>query len=234
MQVELELKINRLNKPTENITFNVERMFNAGWAGSDREALQHHIDELAELGVPAPKHVPTLLALGNHLLTTSQDIQVHGDQTSGEVEWVLLWYKGEIFVTVGSDHSDRKLEAHSVAKAKNMCLNVIAADLWPYAEVKDHFGQMELSCTVTREGKVSPYQKDNCGALFPPGYWLEDLEKRLGAFEDGLVFFSGTIGTVEGLVVGEAYDFQLNDPVLNRTIKHGYKCKVLTGAIEDY
>ena len=110
----------------------------------------------------------------------------------------------------------------------------MAPDLWPYAEVKDHFGRMELSCTVTRGGTVSPYRKDRCAALLPPEYWLDDLEKRLGALEDGLVFFSGTIGTVKGLVAGEAYDFQLHDPVLNRTITHGYTCQVLRGAIEDY
>ena len=234
MIVELKLRVHRLNKAPETITFSVERMFNAGWAGSDRTAVQHHIDELAALGVQSPKHIPTLLALGNHLLTNSEDIQVHGDQTSGEVEWVLLRHKGEFFVTVGSDHSDRKLESHSVAKSKNMCLNVIAKDVWPYEEVKDHFGQLELSCSVTREGEISPYQKGNCDTLLPPTYWLDDLETRLGGLQDGLVLFSGTIGTVKGLVVGDAYNFKIHDPVVNRTINHRYSCKLLTGAIEDY
>lgn len=234
MQVELEFSLQRLNTAPEKITFSVKRMFNAGWAGSDPKALQHHIDELGKLGVPAPRHVPTLLALGNHLLTTSRDIQVHGDETSGEVEWVLLWHKGEIFVTTGSDHTDRKLESVSVAKSKNMCLNVIAPELWPYEEVRDHFDRLELSCTVTRGGRSAPYQQDRCAALLPPDYWIEDLQKRLGTLSDGLVFFSGTIGTVEGLVAGDGYDFALHDPVLNRTIRHGYRCEVMTGAIEDF
>ncbi len=145
MRVELELTVNRLNREPEKIVFNAKRMFNAGWVGSDRQALQHHIDELADVGVAAPKHIPTLLALGNHLLTHSRHIQVHGPQTSGEVEWVLLWHHGEILVTVGSDHTDRKLESVSVAKSKNMCLNVIARDLWPYEEVKDHFDQLRAA-----------------------------------------------------------------------------------------
>ena len=47
MRVELELTVNRLNREPEKIVFNAKRMFNAGWVGSDRKALQHHIDELA-------------------------------------------------------------------------------------------------------------------------------------------------------------------------------------------
>lgn len=234
MRVKLELTINRSNGEPEKIVFNAKRMFNAGWVGSDREALQHHIDELAAVGVAAPKHIPTLLALGNHLLTHSRQIQVHGPQTSGEVEWVLLWHQGEILVTVGSDHTDRKLESVSVAKSKNMCLNVIARELWPYEEVKDHFDQLRLRCTVTRSGMVSLYQEDLCEAILPPEYWIEDLEKRLGELEDGLVLFSGTIGTVEGLVTGDGYDFQLHDPVLKRSLGHGYTCEVMTGAIETF
>lgn len=234
MRVELELTVNRLNREPEKIVFNAKRMFNAGWVGSDRKALQHHIDELAAVGVAAPKNIPTLLALGNHLLTHSRQIQVHGPQTSGEVEWVLLWHQGEILVTAGSDHTDRKLESVSVAKSKNMCLNVIARDLWPYEEVKDHFDQLQLHCTVTRSGKISLYQEDCCGAILPPAYWIEDLEKRLGGIEDGLVLFSGTIGTVEGLVAGDRYDFKLHDPVLNRTVDHAYDCEVMAGAIETY
>ena len=234
MHVELELTVNRLNRGPEKIVFSAKRMFNAGWVGSDRKALQHHINELAAVGVAAPKNIPTLLALGNHLLTRSRHIQVHGPQTSGEVEWVLLWHRGEILVTVGSDHTDRKLESVSVAKSKNMCLNVIAPEAWPYEEVKDHFKRLELHCTVNRGGKESLYQEDRCGAILAPEYWIEDLRQRLGGLEDGLVLFSGTIGTLEGLVAGDGYDFQLHDPVLNRTIRHGYTCEVMAGAIETF
>ena len=53
------------------------------------------------MGVPAPQFIPTLFALGNHLLTTSDAIQVHGAKTSGEVEYVLLKHNDELFVTVG-------------------------------------------------------------------------------------------------------------------------------------
>jgi hypothetical protein len=216
----LDLNVHRLRSPVSEIQFSVRRVFNAGWAGSDRAAIQRHIDELAEMGVPAPRFIPTLFALGNHLLTTGDAIQVHGDKTSGEVEYVLLKHNNELYVTVGSDHTDRRLEAHSIPKAKNMCLNVMARDVWPYEEVKDHFARLELACWVLADGKKSLYQKDLCVALLPPEYWLNDLEARIGGFGDGVVLFSGTIGTVAGLVVGDSYEFQMTDPVLHRTILH--------------
>jgi hypothetical protein len=230
----LSLTIHRAGKAPEPIKFDASKMFNAGWAGRDRAAVQHHIEELAAVGVPSPQHVPTLFALGNHLLTAADAIQVHGADTSGEVEYVLFWHRGEVFVTVGSDHTDRRLEKHSIPKAKNLCLNVMAADAWPYAEVKGHFDQLVLDCLVTRNGTVAPYQHDITGTLIGPEFWIKDLEQRLGRLENGLVFFSGTIGTIAGLVVGDAYDFRMIDPVLRRSIEHRYSCEVLTGAIEDY
>ncbi len=60
----LNLRVHRLESPVSEIQFSVGRIFNAGWAGSDRAAIQHHIDELAEMGVPAPQFIPTLFALG--------------------------------------------------------------------------------------------------------------------------------------------------------------------------
>ena len=234
MNTTVQLRVHRLDGTVEEVPFTVRRMFNAGWVGNDRAALQHHIDELAAIGVPPPAHVPTLFALGDYLLTTDGDIQVHGDQTSGEVEWVLLWRDGEILVTVGSDHTDRRLETHSLAKAKNMCQNVMAADVWPFEEVKDHFGDLELECTMVRDGKRELYQRAPAASILSPERWIDEIVERAGGITDGVAFFSGTIGTVGGLVVADGYEFALRDPVLDREIRHGYRCHVLTGAIEEY
>lgn len=230
----IPITIDRVGENPQQVEFSVKKLFNAGWAGRDRAAVQHHIDELAAIGVPSPKHVPTLFALGNHLLTCQQSIQVHGQESSGEIEYVLFRHGGETFITVGSDHTDRRLEIHSIPKSKNLCLNVMAPVAWPYEEVKAHFDQLILDCTVCQEGDYRPYQKGTAAALIAPSYWLDLLEERLGGLDDGLVFFSGTIGTVEGLVVGEGYAFRMIDPVQGRTIEHSYSCEVLTGAIEDY
>lgn len=234
MHNTLALTIHRNNRDPEPIRFNVLRMFNAGWAGRDKSALEHHIQELAEHGIPRPQHVPTLFALGNHLLTAEDSIQVHGDQTSGEIEFVLLWHQGEALVTVGSDHTDRRLEAHSIPKSKNMCLNVLARDLWPLSELRDHWDSLQLTCHVHSQKGKELYQQDTLASLLGPDYWMRDLQDRLGGLTDGLVLFSGTIGTKAGLIVGQTYNLEMHDPILKRTIRHSYSCEVLTGAIEDY
>ncbi len=41
----------------------VDQLIMAGWVGRNREALQAHIDELAELGIPGPKNVPEFYPL---------------------------------------------------------------------------------------------------------------------------------------------------------------------------
>lgn len=233
MQNILNLSVERLGG-SEAITFSVIRQFNAGWVGRDRDAVQHHIDELGMLGVPPPKHVPTLFTIGNHMVTTADDIQVHGQDGSGEVEWVLLKHRGELFIGVGSDHTDRKLEIHSVPKAKNLCLNVMAPVVWPYAEVQNHFDQLVLSCQVERNEKSELYQEAACETILSPDYWLDFIPRQIGVLDDGFLLFSGTIGTIAGLLVGDAYNFSLIDPVLNRRIGHRYTCPALLGGLEDY
>ncbi|VTR33195.1 Protein of uncharacterised function (DUF2848) [Serratia fonticola] len=36
----------------------IDHLVIAGWTGRDYKAIQHHIQELAELGVPQPSSVP--------------------------------------------------------------------------------------------------------------------------------------------------------------------------------
>lgn len=45
------------------------RLVVAGWTGRDRAAIEHHIDELARLGVPRPSTVPLYYRLAHSLLT---------------------------------------------------------------------------------------------------------------------------------------------------------------------
>ncbi len=139
-----------------------------------------------------------------------------------------------VLIGVGSDHTDRKPETHAIPKAKNLCLNVMDATLWPYEEVKEHFDQLILACQVEIAGEDQPYQALPCGAILDPDYWIPFLKRQIGGLEDGLVFFSGTIGTVDSLKTGETYRFSLKEPVLGHILNHHYTCPVLTGAVEDY
>lgn len=228
--------INKLNLQVQGseqkIDLVVKSIFNAGYAGKDQKLVQEHIDELAKLGVPVPNTTPTLYPLSDYLATTSDSIQVQHGETSGEIEYCLIWDGEDIYVTVASDHTDRNLETFSVPKSKQACPNIIASEVWRYSEVKDHWDELELECWITKDGKRELYQKEKLAALMSPEEW-KDIFTKKGIGEAGHMFFSGTINTVnQNLIFGDFYEIKLKDPVLERNIECSYQVNILPEAIE--
>jgi hypothetical protein len=214
------------------LQMDVQNIFNAGYAGKNQKLVQEHIDELAKVGVPAPSTTPTLYPIANYLLTTSEKIQVQHNQTSGEIEYVLLWIDGELYATVGSDHTDRNLENYSVPKSKQACPNIVPTKVWKFEEVKDHWDSLELECWITKNGEKQLYQKGKCGDLMSKVEWETTFNERKVS-KDGNVFFSATVNTVgNALIFGDLYEFSITDPVLNRKIVHQYEVEVLPVGIE--
>jgi hypothetical protein len=211
----------------QQLEFSVKRIFNAGYAGVNQEKVQEHIDELAKLGVETPAKIPTLYPVANQLATYSDSFQVQHNETSGEIEYVIIWSDNEMYVTVGSDHTDRKLEAFSVPMSKQACPNILAREVWKFEEVKDHWNQIELTCWIRSNGKEELYQKGTCGDLMSPKDLIENF-KKMKIDQDGHVFYSGTIGTVgSSLAYGNEYVIEMNDPILNRVITHQYRLEFL-------
>jgi len=205
----------------------VESLWNAGWTGRDREAVQHHIDELALIGVPAPSTTPIYFPLTNILATTSTQIQVIGAESSGEVEYALLFNgEGDIFVTVASDHTDRAYERHGIQPSKQLCPKILAPDVWPYAEVRQHWEQLVLRCWAIQQTKRTLYQQAVVGELLPPEHWLDTLA-RADIIQPGLVFLAGTPSTIAGWIFADAYELELEDPIRQRRIRHRYDVEVL-------
>jgi hypothetical protein len=114
----------------------VSELVVAGWTGRNTEAVQHHIEELAALGVPAPSQVPLYYRVGAELLTQAPAISVLGADTSGEAEPLLICdATGTLWLGLASDHTDRALETLSVAKSKQVCPKPVARDLWRFDTV---------------------------------------------------------------------------------------------------
>ena len=56
----------------------------------------------------------------------------------------------------------------------------------------------------------------------------QDLLARWNApFADGSIMFCGTLLADGGIRPADRFEFELEDPVLNRTLSHGYDCLVL-------
>lgn len=229
MKTVLQLTVQGDN---ERLEMEVRYMFNAGYAGRNQKLVQEHIDELAKVGVPAPATTPTLYPISAYLATTSDHIQVQHGETSGEIEYVLLWHKGNLYMTVGSDHTDRNLENYSVPKSKQAYPNVIAPEVWKYEEVKDHWDDLELLCYVTKDGQRQVYQQAKLAALLAPPDWDQVFADK-GVAEDGNIFFSATVNTMNNnLVFADQYEIEMHDPVLRRTIVHTYAVEILRKGIE--
>jgi hypothetical protein len=209
------------------LPFSVRWMWNGGWAGRDQAAVRAHAEELAAMGVPPPTTTPIYFPLSNNLATTSDVIQVVGTETSGEVEFALLFADGgAVYVTVASDHSDRAAERHGIQLCKQLYPNVLAAEAWPYPEVEAHWDLLVLRCWVYKNGARSLYQLATLAELLNPAEWVPILSAE-GIQRPGLVFLSGTPPTLGGLAFADAYDLELEDPRLGRTIRHHYRVEVL-------
>jgi hypothetical protein len=191
----------------------------AGWTGRDEAALKKHILELAEIGVKPPRTTPIFYRVSSSLLTHSDAIQVSGLDTSGEVEFVLLSKKDGLWVTVGSDHTDRKAETIGVSLSKQLCAKVIAKDAWRYDEVKPHWDTLVLRAWA--DDKL--YQEGPVTAMRSP----EDLMQRYGKLPAGWAMFCGTLAAKGGIRPASIFRMELDDPVRKRTLKHEYRIDVL-------
>jgi hypothetical protein len=197
----------------------VEQLVIAGWTGRDEAALKKHIQELEAIGVKPPKTTPIFYRVAASLYTNATQIEVSGPDTSGEVEYVLLQQPDGLWVTVGSDHTDRKAETIGVSLSKQLCAKVACADAWPYAEVKPHWDKLVLRSWA--DGAL--YQEGPVTAMRSP----EDLTQRYGGLVPGAAMFCGTLAAKGGIRGAQRFAMELEDPVLKRKLTHEYRVEVL-------
>jgi hypothetical protein len=183
--------------------------------------VEKHIVELEVVGVPRPASVPVYYRTSASRLTTAPVIQVVGDHSSGEAEFVLVRAGGALWVGAGSDHTDRKVETYNITVSKQMCDKPVAGELWPFEEVQDHWDRLVLRSWAVSGGRKELYQEGAVSALLPP------LELAADRMNDGTVMFGGTLPAIGGIRPAERFEFELEDPVKRRSIRHGYDVQVL-------
>lgn len=204
---------------------------NAGYTGSDAEEVRHHVQELAALGVPAPRQVPALYPVSVNLVTQTDCVQVQHDRTSGEAEWALLVAsdRDDLLLTVACDHTDRALEAHAVAWSKQAAPNVLGDLAWPLSEIADDLGSFTLRAWVTLDGSEHLIQDGGLDLLLPPSYWVERLSAH-SLLRPGTVLLSGTIPMLDGTKqFAEAWRVEMTDPQ-GRTSRIAYRVERLPAA----
>jgi hypothetical protein len=208
---------------TRPVDFPVREVVLAGYSGRNQADVESHFEELKELGLPAPDEAPIFFRVSTNLVTTGDRIEVQDGSTSGEVEFVLLFDQGATFVTVGSDHTSRGFEKHSIPASKQMYPKVLGKQLWNFAEITDHWDQLVLRSWSFRDGRRNLYQESALVTMMEPDRLVERARDRVGMGDSGCIFMSGTIPTVAGgMVYADRLEYELEDPVIGRKIRHGY------------
>jgi len=203
------------------LTLAIDQAVIAGWTGRDPVARDKHIAELEAIGIARPATTPIYYRVSARRITTVDSIEVSGNDSSGEVEFVLIGWQGRIFVGLGSDHTDRKVEAYSVTVSKQMCDKVMAPVLWELEEVAGHWDQMILRSYAWIDGARVLYQEGKLDSMLS----VADLVQ--GGFggkglPDGCAMFGGTFAAKGGIRPASRFEYELEDPVLKRNIRHAY------------
>jgi hypothetical protein len=184
-------------------------------------ARDKHIAELEAIGIARPASTPIYYRVAARRIAIADSIEVSGNESSGEVEFVLIGWQGRTFVGVGSDHTDRKVETYSVTVSKQMCDKPMAPVLWELEDVIGHWDKMILRSYAWIGGARVLYQEGTLDAMLP----VADLIR--GGFgdkglPDGCAMFGGTFAAKGGIRPASRFEYELEDPVLKRKIGGGY------------
>jgi hypothetical protein len=204
----------------------IDQLVIAGWTGRDPAAVEKHIRELEALGVRRPASTPIFYRVAVARLVLEETIEVSGTQSSGEVELLLLQSAGRLWVGVGSDHTDREVEAYGVTVSKQMCEKPLARQFWPYDDVRAHWDALTLRSSIQEGSQWVPYQQGHATAFLPP----HDLIRRFtgaDALPEGTLMFCGTLGAIGGVRPAEHFAFELEDPILKQKIGSHYRAVTL-------
>lgn len=212
---------------SEHRTVPIRDLVIAGWTGRDMHKVQEHIEELAAIGVAPPATVPCFYRASTLLLTTQENIDCLGGESSGEAEYFLLMREDGWWVGLGSDHTDRKVEAYSITVSKQMCPKPVAPVLWRFEEVAEHWDRLEILSEVDDGQGFVTYQKGSVVAMRDPRDLVARYEALGLTFGPDTLMFGGTLPVHGGIRARAQFRMALHDPVRNETIRHHYTARFL-------
>lgn len=218
----------------KELALDLHAVLNLGSATRSDAVAKQHRDEVLLHGVHVATHVPAprLYPIAVPAVGTDDVVEVHTEETSGEVEIVLI-LADRLYVGVGSDHTDRALERASIPWSKQACSNVLAPEIWPFDELADDWDRCVLRSWV--DGRL--YQEVGVDAFLRPEDILGIVADRAPGFpKTNAMIFCGTIVSVDKrLGFGRRWEFEMTDPAGDRTIRHGYDVRNMFDAIRpDY
>jgi hypothetical protein len=149
--------------------------------------------------------------------------------SSAEVEFVLFIDDDDLYVSIGSDHTDRELEKLDIPKAKQIANKVCSNHFWEYSTLKEHWDSITLKCWASRKGEKVLYQSGPVSQILSPEKILDAVRTRVPQSLRNCVVFSGTMAGIDGLYESSHYWLQMTDPVLQRKIEFDYAVEAIAG-----
>lgn len=224
----LEFIVNGANP--KKLKFEVKKLLNMGRTARDPSQIQKHLNELKKAGIASPlKGIPLYFPKLPDRITSDDEIRVLPEsKTCGEVEYVILVDKSDVYVTVGSDHSDRELEKKSIPYAKHICQNVIAPKVWRYEDVKKDWDDFTLRAWVEEGGQRKLYQEGGLASMLRPEEVVEKVKSHTVGDMDGMIIFAGTPPILDGkFCFHDRFEMEMADEKNGKAIKWSYSSRPL-------
>ena len=231
VDIELETTHGR-----SGIQLDLVRVYNLGFTVRDSSKMDRHMEEVEKIGIrrPDPGTPPIIFPISDWATIFGTECQVQYPRTSGEVEVVTIDHGGQILVTVGSDHTDRKLEIASIPWSKQAAPNVIAPVAWRWEEVADHWDDITMECWIVEDGQRRRYQHAGVNEFWTPIEQRDSIRGRIEEHDGDMLLMSGTVVTDdERFSYARQWTILMDDPVLGRRIEHTYHVTVLAEDILD-
>ncbi len=212
----------------EHIEVEPRQLILGGFSARSQAERERHVAELREIGIEPVARTPAFWHMSTNLVTTGSEIEVQGEQTSGEVEFALVAHAGRTYVTVASDQTDRELERTSIPRSKQLCAKVLGSDVVPLDDVRARWDEIELTSEISSDGSDwQPYQRSPLATMLDP-----DALVQAAGFGDGLpdgtVFLSGTVPLVDGVTrFDRHFRAALSIPNGGPTLRLAYRVDVL-------
>ena len=151
------------------------------------------------------------------------------------MEYVLcVVTEDEVYVGLGSDHTDRHLEETDIPRSKQICPNLMGRTVWPLEEVERHWDDLLMSANVVKDGEDIRYQEGRLGLLLNPMELMSFVKSKMGGPLENLIIFSGTMGMLTGeFVFGESFSAKLVDEKIKRHLEISYDVKPLDYLTND-
>lgn len=191
----------------------------AGYTGRDAAAVQHHIDELAAIGVAPPPAVPMFYPVESITVSSAAELTVDGGQTSGEIEPLYIRHGGRFYLGIASDHTDRHVETFDIGDSKRACPKPVAGTVVAVPELDG----LNLDACRARswvDGRL--YQDGTLDKLRTPDNVVGLLLERNEIGDRDFVCLGGTLPVIGGeFIYGRDWRIELTFPNGN-TIEHTY------------